>query len=297
VSQKAQQRAELQRRAEERVEAEDARLREEAAAARKEERDSKHSALHNLSLQVRGVLGAGRRVLRCGGGRALKSWQWLTQSNSTPTVSHPPPMPAQADIKSLELRVAKRIAHRQQLAGYCLTTAQPQLRWVPAKASAATDAQLQVAAAELEAWKQQQLEQLEQDKAALQAAAVARRESLLARMATRQAGGEGANGDGGVGAAGSGDDEVGEDAAAAAGGEGDDADMQEAGDAAAGGDGDEQEQQQEEEQEEEEVDGELARARAEQAEEQAARRRRRQRAAAGEDEDEEERLLSSDEDE
>lgn len=52
ASTKAQRRAELERRAVERAEAEDVRLREAAATARRQERESKYNALHALTLQV-----------------------------------------------------------------------------------------------------------------------------------------------------------------------------------------------------------------------------------------------------
>lgn len=48
----AQRRAEMEKRAQERAEAEAQRLREQAAAAAREERESKLNALHDLNLQV-----------------------------------------------------------------------------------------------------------------------------------------------------------------------------------------------------------------------------------------------------
>jgi hypothetical protein len=49
----AQRRAETEKRAQERAEAEAQRLREQAASAWREERETKLNALHDLNLQVR----------------------------------------------------------------------------------------------------------------------------------------------------------------------------------------------------------------------------------------------------
>jgi hypothetical protein len=48
----AQRRAEIERRAQERAESEAQRLREQAAASAREEREAKLNALHDLNLQV-----------------------------------------------------------------------------------------------------------------------------------------------------------------------------------------------------------------------------------------------------
>lgn len=64
----AQRRAEMEKRAQERAEAEAQRLREQAASAWREERETKLNALHDLNLQVR-TWAAGHAVY-------MTSW-WL----------------------------------------------------------------------------------------------------------------------------------------------------------------------------------------------------------------------------
>jgi hypothetical protein len=198
--------------------------------------------------------------------------------------------------------VAKRIQHRQQLRGFCVTQAQPPLAWLPAKPSAATDAQLAAAADGFEAWKQEQLVALEAGKVALEAAAAAKREGVLARLAARQsdearglvAPGDG-DGDGEEGDEDEGDDDD-DDAGDEGGAGGAAAAGAAAGAAGAAGNGhgalddggaedDDQQQQQQQEEEEEAAAAEAAR-----------EERRRLRRAARALDDEDERLLSSDED-
>lgn len=82
----------------------------------------------------------------------------------------------QSDITVLELLYAKRIKRKQELLGFCVTKTQPPLYWAPRDVTEESQALLQSHAAEFDEWKQQQLVQLEADKADLVARAAAKRE-------------------------------------------------------------------------------------------------------------------------
>jgi hypothetical protein len=191
----------------------------------------------------------------------------------------------QAEIKALELRCARRIQHRQQLIGFCITTTQPALYWRPKETSKESLPLLQEADAAFESWKQQQLQELEAERAELVQAAAARREAALARLTARQhpAAGD-TDGDGAAGDAvgGSEDEGAGEDGEAI---EGDSRQQQYSAD-----EGHHQQQQQQDDEDMQEAAGDDAE---EQQEEQQPPRVRRSRHRGSDDEDEE-RLLSSD---
>jgi hypothetical protein len=89
----------------------------------------------------------------------------------------------QADIKAVELACAKRIAYRQKLLGFCVTSTQPPLYWMPREATHETQAALEAAAAAFEDWKAQQLQQLESDKQELMERAAVKQEAAGQRVA------------------------------------------------------------------------------------------------------------------
>lgn len=246
----AQRRADMERRAQERAEAEAQRLKQEAAAAWREERENKLNALHDLNLQ--------------------------------------------AEIKALQLQYAKRVQLRQQLTGFCVTNTHPQLYWLPKQTSKESVPLLEESQAAFEAWKEQQLQELEAERAELVQAAAAKREAALARLAARQPPGPDA-------AAGDGDGEHGldgseDEGAAGADGRGG---QQDEGDAEHGEEqqqeqhSEEQQEQDEETQDQVEAEGGEEAEQGEQQEQQRPVRRPRQRRP---EDDDEERLLSSDED-
>jgi hypothetical protein len=191
----------------------------------------------------------------------------------------------QAETKALELRCARRIQHRQQLVGLCITTTQPALYWRPRETSKESLPLLQEADAAFESWKQQQLQELEAERAELVQAAAARREAALARPAARQhpatgdAAGDGA-GDGAAGTGGNtcGDEGAGEDGAAILG----DSQQQQYL-------GDEEQQQRQDDEGMQEAAGDDAEEQQEEEQPRVGRFRNR-----GSDDEDEERLLSSD---
>eukprot|EP00879_Flechtneria_rotunda_P012623 GHRR01013181.1.p1 GENE.GHRR01013181.1~~GHRR01013181.1.p1 ORF type:complete len:481 (+),score=214.80 GHRR01013181.1:219-1661(+) len=103
----------------------------------------------------------------------------------------------QAEIKHLEIIFAKRIQYKQKLLGFCVTKTQPPLYWLPKQQSEECQALLQEHAAAFEEWKQQQIQQLEVDKAELaENAAVRRQQALTRRQQQQQDGQDGAAGAG-----------------------------------------------------------------------------------------------------
>ncbi|KAF8071048.1 ADT2 [Scenedesmus sp. PABB004] len=139
TSAKAQSRAELQRRAEEKeaaeraaLEAAEAARREADAAARRGEREDQLRRLMELTLK--------------------------------------------SDVKALEILYARRIARRSKLLPFCVTRAQPPLYWAPRAPCDESAALRQAHADSFEAWRQEQLTALEAEKAELAQRAVARRE-------------------------------------------------------------------------------------------------------------------------
>lgn len=80
----------------------------------------------------------------------------------------------------MEIRYAKHIQRKQKLLVFCVTKSQPPIYWLPRAADEQTEALLQEHAASFEEWKQQQLQQLEADKAELAAKIAARKEASAA---------------------------------------------------------------------------------------------------------------------
>lgn len=87
----------------------------------------------------------------------------------------------QAQVKQLELACAKRLARRQKLLAFCVTAAQPPLYWAPREPCDETAAASTAAAAAFDAWRTEQLQQLEEEKAALEQRAAEKRAAAVAR--------------------------------------------------------------------------------------------------------------------
>lgn len=89
----------------------------------------------------------------------------------------------QAKATELEIKYAKIIQRRQKLLTFCVTSTQPAVYWSPREPSGETTALLQEHAAVFEDWKQQQLQQLESEKADLAELIASRKEKSAARLA------------------------------------------------------------------------------------------------------------------
>lgn len=89
----------------------------------------------------------------------------------------------QAKAKELEIRYAKIIQRRQKLLNFCVSKTQPPIYWLPREPSDELAAQSQDHAAIFEGWKQQQMQQLETEKAALAALIATRKDKSALRLA------------------------------------------------------------------------------------------------------------------